>query len=653
VSLLAPLALLIGLLALPILLLYMLRLRRREVVVSSTFLWQQILRDREANTPWQRLRRSLLLILQLVILALLAFALARPFITVPAVSAARIAVILDASASMSAASGEGTRFDEARAQAQNLVDTMNDGSQMIVIRAAENAAVLAPLTGDRAVLTAAISGAQPASGSADWDAALTLAAANAGGGQDFTTVIISDGGGLQGDASGAVLPPVPGELQYVPVGAGDAGNVAITALAARAQAGGQPQLFAQISNFSDADAQVIFDLRVDGELFTAERLTIPARDSLPVVTADLPAGYTAIRAGITAPADGDFPNALTLDDAAFVLPPVSGTRRVLVLSEGNRFLDQAFRSLPGVEAFLSPPGALPASPFDLYVFDGWLPDTLPDADIMIFNPPDSLPGYFTAGGVLQRPEDASQPDPTANLTVERGDPRMAFVDVSAVNLFAFRQVSAGDWAQTLISADGGPLLLAGETQGRQIALFSFDLRQSDLPLQIAYPILMTSLLDWFAPASLARESQLSVGETAAFVPPADAATLRVALPDGTTRDLPVISTDDVLFADTSQIGLYALSALADGETVAQGAFAVNLFDAGESDLTPYPSITLGESTITPEAGEETGQREFWPWLALAALVVLLLEWLVYHRQRGGARFRPVTLPGLSREGKKA
>src|SRR3982750_567333 len=101
-ALLTPIALVGALLAIPIVLLYMLRLRRREVVVSSTFLWQQIVRDNEANTPWQRLRRNLLLFLQLIILALLVLALARPFITVPAVTTGQIELLLDASASMKA-----------------------------------------------------------------------------------------------------------------------------------------------------------------------------------------------------------------------------------------------------------------------------------------------------------------------------------------------------------------------------------------------------------------------------------------------------------------------------------------------------------------------------------------------------------------------
>src|SRR4026207_2349059 len=101
-SFLTPLALALGVIAGPIILLYMLRLRRREVQVSSTMLWQQLLRDREANAPWQRLRGNLLLLLQLLVLAALVMALARPFIEVPTVTTGRIALLVDASASMNA-----------------------------------------------------------------------------------------------------------------------------------------------------------------------------------------------------------------------------------------------------------------------------------------------------------------------------------------------------------------------------------------------------------------------------------------------------------------------------------------------------------------------------------------------------------------------
>src|SRR5881398_2244234 len=136
-SFLTPLALALGALAGPVIVLYMLRLRRREVQVSSTLLWQQILRDREANAPWQRLRRNLLLLLQLLILAALVIALARPFVEVPTVTTGRIALLIDASASMNATDVQPSRFEAARQQALSIVDTLSEQDSLAVIRVAE------------------------------------------------------------------------------------------------------------------------------------------------------------------------------------------------------------------------------------------------------------------------------------------------------------------------------------------------------------------------------------------------------------------------------------------------------------------------------------------------------------------------------------
>src|SRR5215510_551569 len=136
-SFLAPVALGLGVLAAPVILMYMLRLRRREVEVSSTLLWQQLLRDREANAPWQRLKRNLLLFLQLLILAGLVLALARPYMEVPTVTSGRIALLIDASASMNATDVQPNRFEAARQQALSLIDSLNDRDTLAVIRVAE------------------------------------------------------------------------------------------------------------------------------------------------------------------------------------------------------------------------------------------------------------------------------------------------------------------------------------------------------------------------------------------------------------------------------------------------------------------------------------------------------------------------------------
>ncbi len=83
----APLMFIVGGVAMAgIVTMYLLRLRREERTVSSTFLWSQLVRDVEANAPWQRLRHNWLLWLQLLIALLLAFALARPFLPTAGVS---------------------------------------------------------------------------------------------------------------------------------------------------------------------------------------------------------------------------------------------------------------------------------------------------------------------------------------------------------------------------------------------------------------------------------------------------------------------------------------------------------------------------------------------------------------------------------------
>src|SRR5437764_1107989 len=106
-GILAPVGLLLGLLAIPIIIFYMLRLRRQEITVSSNLLWRQVTQDRQANAPWQRLRRNLLLLLQLLVLAGLVAAVARPFVLTSAPAAGNLVVVLDGSASMQATDGAG------------------------------------------------------------------------------------------------------------------------------------------------------------------------------------------------------------------------------------------------------------------------------------------------------------------------------------------------------------------------------------------------------------------------------------------------------------------------------------------------------------------------------------------------------------------
>src|SRR5918998_2339572 len=125
-GLLAPFAFLLSLLIPVVVAMYLLKLRREERTVSSTFLWQRMVRDVEANAPWQKLRRNLLLLLQLLVLLALMFALARPFLYTTGIAGKNLILILDRSGSMAATDAGGTRLDAAKREALRLLDQMPD-----------------------------------------------------------------------------------------------------------------------------------------------------------------------------------------------------------------------------------------------------------------------------------------------------------------------------------------------------------------------------------------------------------------------------------------------------------------------------------------------------------------------------------------------
>jgi Ca-activated chloride channel homolog len=617
-ALLAPLALLLGLLAIPILILYMLKLRRREVEVSSTLLWQLLMRDREANAPWQRLRRNLLLLVQLLVLLALVLALARPFFKVPTVATGTLVVLLDGSASMRATDGTGgTRFEQARAAARRLIDELGSDGALALILVGHQPQVLAAATNNKDVLRAALAQAQPSETPADWDAALALTAGTvrAGQAEDSVVVVISDGGLPPG------LPPLPAEVRYVPIGS-SADNLAIAALALRATSSG-PQLFANVVNYGPADRDVILSIAIDGKLTTAEALHVPANGQQELVLKDLPPNPAVYEARLSPPAaagEGALLDQLPLDDTAWAAyqPPAAG--RVLLVSPGNIFLEQVFAALSGslgLQPFkLKQDQPLPPEPFDLYVFDSVITDTLPAADLLLVDPSSSP--LFEVGGYFTN---------TALVRVAENDPLTHFVDWSGVNILQARQVQVPDWARVLVEAEGGPLVFAGEVGGRRVAVITFDLHDSDLPLKITYPVLMANLINYLSPAqAFSAPDGLAPGAALTIKPRGGDTAITIEDPHG-ARYAATASEAGVIFADTHALGVYRVFS----NQGLLGQFAVNLFAPLESRISPAPAITVGRVEVTAAAPQAEGQLEIWPWLAGLALALLLLEWWLYHR----------------------
>ena len=345
-----PLALL-GLLFVPLIVgMYLLRLRRPSTVVSSTLLWTRLVADVEANAPWQRLRRSLLLLLQLLLVIALALLAARPFLERPAGLARDIVLVVDASASMAATDVAPSRLDAAKDAAVAALRDLPAGGKVSVIVAGRTARVVATGSTDMSRVRNAIDGIEPTTAAGDVADALALASALAAQSGDAEILVATD----------AALAQVPTTRLDAPVRVLQVGrerrNQAIVALAIRtAPSGLTKSAFISVANLDIDVAETRLHVYGDGVLLDSRDLRLAAQARADVVVDDITQQGTrrvdVIEVRLVPPEADGRPDQLAADDRAWAVVPTEETRQVLLVSEGDPYLETALSYLPNVELY--------------------------------------------------------------------------------------------------------------------------------------------------------------------------------------------------------------------------------------------------------------------------------------------------------------
>jgi Ca-activated chloride channel family protein len=609
-TLLAPLGLL-ALLSIPILILfYLLKVRYRDHEVGSTYLWEQLTRDLAVHEPWQKPRLSILLFIQALLLGVLALALARPTLVTGAAERVHAVVLLDGSASMNATDVAPTRFDRARSLAREATSRLPDGSTGTVILAGAHPEVLAAETADRSRLLGAIDGAQATDAAGDPAAALRMAVALARGRPNGQVLVFSDGAfeapGV--DTTGA-------KVVYSPVGGGD-DNRAIVAVEARPepQNNRRYQAFVRVQNYADHPADATVSLRADGQLVDSQGLHLEAAGSGAAVFADLPLDARVLEARLLEP------DALTADNRGWSVLERRRPTQVLLVTRGNLFLERALALIPDVELFRIAPrrlGAIDEATYDVVVFDGTVPDVPPRRPILVVNHQDVA--WLPVRGLARR---------AAPLTWNADDPLLRYVDLRDVRVSRMVQIAPPTWARSVVESDGQPAILAGETDGRRVVVFAFDLQGSNLPLSASFPILMANVLGYLEPPRALDQPVARPGGVLNVVAQAGAEEVDIRGDAGVVGRLDPRGSLQV--DAPMRVGLYAVEQLANRAILASEPFAVNLADPVESDLRPR-TLALPDGGASAPGGLPGG-REVWTYAILAAASLLTLEWWWFHRR---------------------
>ncbi len=551
-----PLAL-AGLIFIPaVIAMYMLKLRRDQAVVPSTLLWSRLLTDVEANAPWQRLRRSPLLLLQLLLVIALVLLAARPFLERPAGLARDIVLVMDTSASMAATDVAPNRLAAARTAALDALGDLPTGGRVSVIAVDRSARIVVNDTGDLGRVRQALDELRPAASRGDLGDALELASKLAARSGDAQILVATD-------AAIATVPTtkVDAPIRVLPVGR-ERKNQAIVALAVRTSPSAVTRsVFISVANLDIESAQRRIEVWGDDRLLEARDVALDAQARSDVVIDDVPADVAVVEVRLVGrdPASDAPVDQLAIDDRAWAVMPATRTRLVLLVGDGDPYLETALSYLPNVELYgVEPADYGPASQrtdgraWDLTIFESNLPTTLPTTPILAIAPPRTSPLGVVSGTIKDPGIGSLSPD----------EPILRYVDLSTTHISQAQRLTTPDWARTVIPGPkGAPLLYAGLRAGLPTAVMAFEPRRSDLPLQVAFPILLSNLTGELLGGSAAPTDAVAPGTPVSLTIPSGASGVTVTRPDGTTTDLVANAAGgaSVSYVATDLPGIYTVT----------------------------------------------------------------------------------------------
>lgn len=648
--------------------LYFLKLKRTPLEVPSTYLWHRVIEDLHVNSLWQRLRKSLLLLLQLLLVALAIAAVLRPGWQATELEGQRFIFLVDRSASMSARDQEGqTRLEAAKSQLAAMIDQMESDMSAMIIAYADRPDVVQEFTSNKRLLREAVARIKPSVESTSIRGALELAGgfANPGrvaleeGGTEFPLeeepvelLILSDGrfGSVDGFSLGNLQP------KYFPLGTATAENLAITALNTRRNEvrPDERQAFVQAANFSGEAQQAVVELWFDGTLIDAAELALPPGETASYT---FPLGAVAsgtLRATLRPP-EG-FVDALPLDNRAFAAIDEQRDVEVLLVTPGNVALEAAMTTeraqrLAAVE--IRPPEdleqddlkrAIAAQRYDLVIYDQATPEEMPPANTLLIGRLPPLESW--------RVDSSSAPISGVQLIDwQRSHPLLNLVELGNVQMVDSWIVDPPAGGNVLIDSTKGGVFAIAPRDAYEDAVLGFEIVGRDeagdvtintnWPHSFGFPNFCLNVLEYLGGSEVSDPTaSYRPGEPVELNLRENLDEVEVKLPDERTVRLEADANGRFAFHETDQPGIYVV--YAQGRPVRR--FAVNLLDREESDvalrerqdrdedLAVVESLSIGYVDVEAERSRAPARRELWKWLLLAALVVLLVEWYIYNRR---------------------
>jgi len=686
-----PIALTLAAIAVPIIALYIRKVRLRRVPVSTNLFWKQIYEEKPARSLWQHFRDLISLLLQLALLLLIVLAIADPYFSTQLLQARRLVLVIDNSASMRATDVAPSRLEAAKAAALEIVDGLRFRDEVAVVQVGNTPEVIVGMTDHAPTLRDAIRGISYSDLPTSLRPAIALGRQLLGLHPHGQVIVMSDGAvefedlavmqtesdtDLASESPDAAGGELPIEFRIFST---EAANVGITQLQVR-RSFLDPlgyEILVAVRNASAAAVTcrleiTLNDIPVD---VIPLKLAAEGRWSRSIEKTSLEGGrvhvqltqFKAIEVDGTerAAARDTFPDHLPTDNAAWALLPGRKIQRVLLVTSGNLFLQKVFEANPLVELTVQKdfPNDWPED--TIVVLHGAVPATLPPNDLFVVDPIGGC-DQWDEGQIIQNPIVTEQ-DSTS--------PLMTYIRLDNIVIPELKQLHFRTPPHPLAQSLSGELVFAElrRPHGKCLVL-TVNLDRSDLAFRTVFPIMVANSLGWFAGTTGELQPSLPAGSITTVdvneALQANAGEMILESPGGKRKRIANLTPTSGQSATNSsfegekelldagknpakhlskrlpigpldEVGVWSLTEQTSGpardrpmneygQTPALTEIAVNLASERETDLRPAPQLVSSPQTKT--AAPAWFSRPLWFYLILMACSLTSIEWFLYHRR---------------------
>lgn len=578
----------------PVIMLYILKRKYKEEVISSSLLWKEVYKNTRANTPWEKFKKNIMLLLQIIIILSVILALMSPFINIGGKTYKNVIIVVDNTASMNTMYDDKlSRLEKGKLLAKEYLNSTREGTKAYIISYDGNSNLLLNGEFNKFNSESIINNISKSYNTGDISDVLSFVKAIGDGiGEEYEALIFTD--------KQTSISYINGKLVYL----GNSGlNASIDNISHKV-VDGKIKVIANVTNNGDKEYEGDFSLYNGDKLLEVNKINLGVSES-KTLSFELDSLSDDYLKGELSRKD-----ILMEDNTYYHVINENKVKKVLLVTDENVFLEKAFGIIENTEVYKTndPNNITENDEYDLYVFDNKMPEVIPKGGNILFINPSSNEFFNVLNGG------------------EMGEAKAikgavsSYLENTQFTLSEYKIIETPYYGTNILTIDDNSIGFKGEVNDRKIAALSFDLHSTDFALKKEFPILIYELGEELISTGMVYKNNFTAGEKIVVKSSDFESEINVTYPNGEIKEL---KSGDELKGNL-ELGIYKINQNDNKES-----FSVNFPSLSESN-TSIEEVGENNNIVDGKSNLKSGFNMTRVFILLAILVVAF-EWIFYKK----------------------